>query len=419
MHRVARRGVTIILLAGLATLTVTATGSGATPRVRGFDGTTITLAGMGNLAHFPNVAVGADARIKRFNDNHEIKGVRLAFSEFADDKQDSATALSEARRLVSQEQVFALVGETSQVNPQDYFAQQHVPYFGLGADATYCSPTPTTKLWGFGYNGCLVASDPQVVPDAGANLLKYAKAKTGKAKPTLAIFGNDTESGKNSVTGQASAYAGAGFDVTYAKSPLPPPPVSDYSPYAQPLLTAGANGAAPDVIVCILTTDCLYMWGQLQANGYSGIYQSPLFTDILLKPLTGTVVSTFYTNLNENTAGVTQLKADVNAVKPGQNIDLSLVSSYLSTDMFIQALKTAAKGGKSAITPENVQKAAAKQTWQIPGLAGPTTYPQATVKAYPYCNSISADVDGTTWKSVVPYSCSKKTYPVQAKFRNP
>ena len=65
--------------------------------------------------------------------------------------------------------------------------------------------------------------------------------------------------------------------------------------------------------------------------------------------------------------------------------------------MFIQALKTAAKKGKSDITPENVQKAAANQTWQIKGLAGPTTYPQSTVSAYPAC---SAEVlsDGTAWK---------------------
>jgi hypothetical protein len=58
------------------------------------------------------------------------------------------------------------------------------------------------------------------------------------------------------------------------------------------------------------------------------------------------------------------------------------MAGYLSTDMFIQALKTAAKNGKSGITPANVQKAAMNQTWQTPGLAGPTIYPKATVSSY-------------------------------------
>jgi hypothetical protein len=42
-----------------------------------------------------------------------------------------------------------------------------------------------------------------------------------------------------------------------------------------------------------------------------------------------------------------------------------MVAGYLSTDIFISALKTTAKKGKSAMTPENVQKAAMHQTWQF------------------------------------------------------
>ena len=48
-----------------------------------------------------------------------------------------------------------------------------------------------------------------------------------------------------------------------------------------------------------------------------------------------------------------------------------MMAGYLSTDMFIQALKTVAKKGKSNITPENVQKAAMNQTWQLKGLGDP------------------------------------------------
>ena len=106
------------------------------------------------------------------------------------------------------------------------------------------------------------------------------------------------------------------------------------------------------------------------------------------------------------------MKADVQAVKPGRRIDTGVATAYFTTDMFIQALKTAAKKGKSNITPEAVQKAAAIQTWQIKGLAGPTKYPNSTVKSYPWCTSLVLD-DGTAWKTVTPYVCSTKLWPVK------
>ena len=57
-------------------------------------------------------------------------------------------------------------------------------------------------------------------------------------------------------------------------------------------------------------------------------------------------------------------------------MDLGSIYGYTSTDMFIQALKTVAKKGKSNITPENVQKAASTMKWQIEGLDGPEGVPE-------------------------------------------
>ena len=85
------------------------------------------------------------------------------------------------------------------------------------------------------------------------------------------------------------------------------------------------------------------------------------------------------------------------------------MAGYLSTDMFIQALKTVAKKGKSNITPENVQKAAMNQTWEIEGVAGPTKYPKATQTTYQYCGSV-LESDGTTWTTVEPFACTTKQF---------
>ena len=122
--------------------------AGAARSVRGFDGSTITLASMGIAAQFPGVPTGVEARIKRFNDNNEIKGVKLKYTENADDKQDPATSLVGGPAPGDPGGVFAIVGDTSQSNPVDFFAQQHVPYFGWAFDSTYCSTKPSRRHCG-------------------------------------------------------------------------------------------------------------------------------------------------------------------------------------------------------------------------------------------------------------------------------
>jgi ABC-type branched-subunit amino acid transport system substrate-binding protein len=380
--------------------------------VRGFDGSQITLAGLGITAQFPGADVGVKARVKRFNDTNEIPGIKINYTEYANSGQDPATALSEARRLVSSDKAFAIVGDTSQNNPGAYFKQQKVPYFGWAFDNTYCSNSdqPSTDVWGFGWNGCLIPDNPKVMPDAGAQLYTYVKQQTGKDHPTLAMFSNSTQSGKNSVSTQAFAYAGAGFNVVMKSGLLPLPPISDYTPYAQQVLTAD-NGKAPDAVVCLLSTDCIQMWGLMKAQGYKGTFQSPLYSDLLLKPMQGSVASIQFVALNESNASIDQINTDVKAVAPKQAVDTGVLTGYWTTDEFIQALKTVNKAGKNLITPENVQKAAAVQTWQMPGLVGPVQYPAATLKSTPACTSIVLD-NGTEWKTVVPYKCSSKGWPV-------
>jgi ABC-type branched-subunit amino acid transport system substrate-binding protein len=380
--------------------------------VRGFDGSTITIAGLGITAQFPGADAGIKARVKRFNDNGEIPGVKLNYVEYANSGQDPATALSEARRLVSSDKAFAIVGDTSQNNPGTYFKQQKVPYFGWAFDNTYCSnsSTSSTDVWGFGWNGCLIPDNPKVMPDAGAQLYTYVKQVTGKDHPTLAMFSNSTQSGKNSVSTQAVAYQGAGFNVVMKSGLLPLPPISDYTPYVQQVMTAD-SGKAPDAVVCLLSTDCISMWSLMKAQGYKGTFQSPLYSDLLLKPMQGSVASIQFVALNIPGDAINQINSDVKAVAPKQAVDTGVLTGYWTTDEFIQALKTVAKSGKDLISPENVQKAAAVQTWQMQGLVGPVEYPAATLKSTPACTSIVLDT-GTEWKTVVPYKCSSKGWPV-------
>jgi ABC-type branched-subunit amino acid transport system substrate-binding protein len=392
------------------TLAATVPGAGAARQVRGFDGTTIKLGGIGIAAQFADAGTAAEARIKEFNDNNEIKGIKLQWVGFADDKQDTATALSETRRLVTQEQVFAITADTSQFNAGDYLTQQHVPYFGWAFDATYCSPTPSTKLWGFGYTGCLLNPAPSKLGDADFINYKMVSAGTGKKQPTVFLIGNDSTSSKISIKNQTVTNTKAGFKVVGADNTMPLPPVPDYAPYAQKALTAD-NGKAPDSILCLLATDCIQMWSLIQAQGYKGYFISSLYSGFLTKPLSGSYASIFFTAPDQKTPAMTKMQNAINAVKPGTGNDVSSaqVAGYGSTDMFISALKKVAAKGKSNITPENVQKTASTMTWQIKGLTGPVSYPKSSVTLFPFCNAVVGS-DGTTWAQKEPYQCSSKQY---------
>jgi ABC-type branched-subunit amino acid transport system substrate-binding protein len=395
-----------------ALLTVAPSAEGARS-VRGFDGKTITVASFGVVDQFTNVPIGAQARIKRFNDTNEIKGVKIDWTEFADDKLSPDTALSEQRRLVTQVGVFAIVGDVSRLNGT-YFQRQHVPYYGWAFDNSYCSSKIDKSIYGFGYSGCLVNATPSVVGNSGVADYKYVSEKTGKKNPTIVLFGTDSPAGRSANKTNSVAMEGVGFKVvgTYSDMPDAQPP-TDFSPYGQTLLRSD-NGNAPDAMLCLTATACIGMYSYLQANGYKGTYISSLYYTILAKALSGSSANTDFVPFSENTPGQVQFKKDVDAFQAGASAkaDSAMVTAYMSTDMFIQALKKVAKKGKSNITPENVQKASMNQTWSINGLAGPTIYPNSTVTSFPRCVAL-VQSNGTAWSTTVPFSCSKKLYPIK------
>jgi ABC-type branched-subunit amino acid transport system substrate-binding protein len=407
-----RRGaVAAIVLALACTGIVGAAGSaGGGESVRGFDGETIIVAGLGIEAQLPRAEIGAEARIKRFNDTNEIPGIKIDYKEFADDKQDPATALAEARRLVTQVGVFAIVGDVSANNPGQYFAQQHVPYFGGGFDNTYCSHKPSTKLWGFSDGGCIIAANPSRVTDIYHAMYTNVAKLTGKKHPTFIIVTNDNEAGRSGGRVFAIAAQGAGFKVTDIQAKMPQGAVADYTPYVQEALK-GDNGKPPDAMFCSAAVQCLNLWELLKANGYEGVFTHGLFTDILVKPFEGSYVNNPVVNPAEPTAGNIQMKKDLDAYEPGagSKVDLATEFGYAPAEFFIQVLKKIKKQ-KLAITPENVQKVASTHTFELKGVKGPIEYPRATVMSYPACFSQFYS-DGTKWETVVPHTCSTKTYP--------
>jgi branched-chain amino acid transport system substrate-binding protein len=381
-------------------------GSGASggSESRGFDGTTIKVAGLGSATNFADADLGAQARFQRANETDELDGIEIEYVGFADDRQDPATATSEVRRLVTQEQVFAIVPDLSAVNPGPYLAEQHVPYVGMAFDNTYCTTEPDDTIWGFGYNGCLVPADPPVMPDSYRNLYAHVSETTGEDEPSIVLFSQDNQSGQSSTRFQQAAAEGAGFNVVYAE-PVVPVATSDYTPFVQDWLSAD-DGDQPDAMYCLLSVQCLEIWPVVKAAGYEGAFQTSLFSDLLIQPLAGTVASAFYNT--EPNDGLTQMQEDLEAFEPGTEVSATNAYAYFAADMFIQALKQVG----TDVTPEAVQEALANQTWEIEGFVGPTRYPDSTVAATPSCNAL-LESDGTAWTVLEAYSCSETQHPVE------
>jgi ABC-type branched-subunit amino acid transport system substrate-binding protein len=406
----------VVLVVGVVTAFLTPTVGGATPRAVTATGGTIKIGGLGFQQNFGDATVGAEARFKRANDTKEVKGYTFEYAGFANDNNDQATALAEARRLVTQERIFALVPDVSLMTPGTFLDEQQIPWFGTGYDATYC-PDTGVKGWGFSVYGCILRQNPKRAYLNNFELLLKELESKGQSNLTMAQIGTDSQSAKTGIELSASSAQGAGFKVVYAKATIPAPPavVGDYSPYVQAVMTSN-GGQPPDVFYASAPPSIsLTLFNDLRAAGFKGTILSPYYSKILVKPLAGSYVFFQFAGFEQQSKGIDQLKADVEAFKPGAALSLTVAGGYFAADMFIQAVKQALKSSKT-LTTTAVQKAASKMTYQIKDTIGPTKYPDSYEIPNKACSTLEYDADGTGFTIAQPFSCTTKTYPILPKF---
>jgi ABC-type branched-subunit amino acid transport system substrate-binding protein len=382
----------------------------ATGRVRphrqtvpGFDGKTIKVSGLVSAANFFDSPIGAEARFKAANDNHELgKGIKIEYGDTADDKFDVATSISEARRLVEQEGVFAIVPMVTATGPGDYMNQKKVPYFGWGFDKSYCGTGD--KLYGFGFSGCVLPTDPKKVPDFSAgNPYKLLKSM-GIKKPTIAAIGTDSAPGHASMKSFIAQATGSGLKVVWAKAILPAPPAvtGDYTPYVQQIL-ASNKGKGPDMVFLAAgVNDGLAMPDALRNAGYKGLTMTSYYSDALLKGLKDTYIATSFAPYEQHTKGGDEMVAQIKAFKPDAKPSSTMAAGYFAADFFVKAIK---KLGVKNLTREKLQKTAAHMTYSIPETVGPTQYPKAFQALNSYCAGTVYD-DGTQFTVAEPFSCT-------------
>lgn len=123
------------------------------PSTRGISADTVRIGVIHTERSFGDVDLGVAARLARPATADGLGGRTIELVEVIDDGGDPEATLDAARRLVEEQEVFAVVlaSTVPERAVTDYLAAQQVPFFGWGFAAGFCEP----NRWGHGFNGCL------------------------------------------------------------------------------------------------------------------------------------------------------------------------------------------------------------------------------------------------------------------------
>ena len=373
---------------------------------RGVTSDTIKVGGLTDSQQ-PEAAAGAKAALDAANDSGGVNGRKFEYTGGNDDKGDVSQSLALGKKLVQQDGVFAVVPVVTPngASAEKFFLQQHVPFFGWAINTGFAN-----NPYGFGFTGNLVP--PKPLTSAGSTwgdlIDEYYKSKgdsNGAKGKTAATITEDNDSGKTGLQLITASAKAAGMKVVYHKSTIPAPPatVGDYSPFVNDIMTAN-NGKPVDVAFSILSfTNTVGISKALRAAGFPGVITEPIAYDPRLVAVAKdeTVFTQFATpEAAPDNANMQKVVDTLDKYLPSdQPITQGVLSGYFSADFFVKAVKAAGKN----LTPESLQKATAKMTYEIKDVVGPTPYPDAFKFGTP-CGSL-VQSDGTAYQVVVKYSC--------------
>jgi ABC-type branched-subunit amino acid transport system substrate-binding protein len=373
---------------------------------RGVSGDSIKIGGLTD-ANQPEAIAGAKAAFDAANAGGGVNGRTFDYVSEQNDSGDVSKSLALGKQLVQQDGVFAVVPvmTPNAANAEAFFEQQHVPFFGWGINTGFFD-----NAYGFAFTGAIVPPPP--VKSAGSTwgdlisqLYKNQGDSSGAKGKTAAVISEDNDSGKTGakVIGASAKYAG--MKVVYQKAAIPAPPatVGDYSPFVQEFMTA--NDGQPVDVAFIVTsfTNVIGLSRALVAAGFPGILTNAVAYDPrIVSAAQGQTVFTQF-SVPEAAPDNPNMQKVVDTLEQylpsDQQITQGVLAGYFSADFFIKAVK---KTGKN-LTPEALAKAAAKMTYQIKNVVGPTTYPSAFKYGAP-CGTL-VQSDGTAYSVPVKYAC--------------
>lgn len=410
--------------------------TGAT--VRGVNGKEISIAGIvaqkqgpdNPVDPFPGMCEGAQARFARANKTKEIPGgYTIKYGNCYDDESTPATFGSRARQAVEQDQAFALVPVTSQgflPDSGNYLNQRKVPYFGYAFMPPYCG---YQYPYAFATGGTVSCDALGSEGKGAANdiLIGSYLAATGKKAADIKVAGiaEDTTSGKPGMQIVKVGVESAGAKMVYAEAPLPfaDDPPGGYKPFAQAMISSGAN------LMMLVTSvgKVQKMIDALREAGYTGDIMNFVYSDdrVFLSPALKETLKNVYTVSpivgasglggpgfeqianDMKAAGINSVGKVVPTPVTANTITSGTAYGYASADFFLEALKATIKETKK-VTAENLANTI-NDGFQYKGVSnavGPSYWPSGHIVATPTGSAIQADVTANggkgAWKVVVP-----------------
>ena len=398
-------------VAGVVALaSVGVAGADAPRQNTGITADEITVAGLGPNNPYKQFGAdtGAMARFKVANDDGGVNGRTINYIGWTDDGNSPDTNLQETRRLIQQEGVAALVPVMTPwfLEGAEFAEQQGIPAFGWGISAGFCE-----SKFAFGFSGCLTPPPPvKIASNTWGSLIdEYFQSQgeqQGAEGKTAAVIAEDNDSGRSGVKVIAATAEAVDMDVVYEKASMPAAeggtPVSDFSPYINDIMTS-ADGGQPDVVFVVISQNNLLGFAPaLDAAGFEGLQTNAvLYSPQAAAIITDDFVLTQFATPEAaaDTPTVQEFVDAVEAVDPEAVINQPTIAGYIAADMFIAALE---KAGKNP-TPESIQEAAAKMTYSIEGMVGPTKYPKGFKQGTP-CGQL-AESTGDAFTVAVAFSC--------------
>jgi ABC-type branched-subunit amino acid transport system substrate-binding protein len=356
----------------------------------------ITVGGLATATNFPQMGKAAQARFDEANENKEIPGGRtIKYVSTGADEGTPDGALKAARGLVEQDGVFAVVPAASVFSGPGlttYINSKQVPVVGWGILPGMCSKDPKTTYF-FAITGCLVQPPEfQYYSNTTGTMTKLLD-DLGEPK-SIALVCESYATSVQACERSAAAYKKAGYKVPYANGELLQTGQGDYTPVVQKVM-AGKPSA-----VNMLTTAAngLGMVKALQQAGYTGVIQTVFYAPQLIVPLKDTYTSTQWATPESTAPAMQKALKTLNDAGITQ-IGTGELVGYFSADYFIKLLKATGKN----LTAQKFQQVAAKYTYELKGVIGPTYYPQG-FQVGPSCGSYSKS-NGTEWEVAVPFEC--------------
>ena len=367
---------------------------------------------VGCIFEVANYAGFEDAIRARFAEG-PVNGRTLELLPCEDDAGDPANTLNIARRLVEQEEVFAIITATQGTAPAfaNYLNENETPYIGWGFVDSFCG-----KRWGFGFDGCLngLFSDPAAVPHPFLNpYLVQPMVDNAGIEPTevrAAIIGSDNDAGRAGNTNYSQLFEDLGATVVYAEAVVPVPgPTTDYTPFVQAALEGDPN----IVLISTQFSDVGGLTAALKSAGYEGAIMNfvayvPGLLDALpqlAEALEGTYVLASLVPQEQQNGYIKIVEDSLEAAgtETGRFITFGGALGYLMADQLASMI--AASGDDLDTATFDAAVNGGDYVYTSPGEGGPCSLPYPGAHFFSASGSALVVVEDGAFAVESPYTC--------------